>query len=84
SDGFGLTQLEAQSWKLPVISSRYCGDVVENGFNGLLLENVSATAISNVLNQLLHSPESLHAMSQNSRVDERFSLDSLATSLSSL
>jgi glycosyltransferase involved in cell wall biosynthesis len=84
SDGFGLTQLEAQSWKLPVIASRYCGDVVENGFNGLLLENISAMAISNVLHQLLHSPESLHAMSQNSRVDERFSLRSLAASLSSL
>ena len=84
SDGFGLTQLEAQSWKLPVIASRYCGDVVENGFNGLLLENISGTAISSVLHQLLHSPEALHAMSQNSRVDERFSLQSLAASLSSL
>lgn len=84
SDGFGLTQLEAQSWKLPVIASRYCGDVVENGFNGLLLENISATAISNVLHQLLRSPESLDAMSQNSRVDEQFSLHSLAASLSSL
>ena len=31
SDGFGLTQLEAQSWKLPVIASRNCGDVVTDG-----------------------------------------------------
>lgn len=84
SDGFGLTQLEAQSWKLPVIASRYCGDVVKDGVNGLLLENVSATAISNALHQLLRSPESLDAMSQNSRIDERFSLHSLAASLSSL
>lgn len=84
SDGFGLTQLEAQSWKLPVIASRHCGDVVENGFNGLLLENISGTAISNALHQLVSSPESLNAMSQNSRVDERFSLHSLAASLSSL
>jgi glycosyltransferase involved in cell wall biosynthesis len=84
SDGFGLTQLEAQSWKLPVIASGYCGDVVRNGFNGMLLENVSAAAITNVLHQLLRSPESLQAMSQNSCVDERFSLPSLAASLSSL
>lgn len=84
SDGFGLTQLEAQSWKLPVIASRYCGDVVKHGVNGLLLENVSATAISDAIHQLLRSPESLNAMSQNSRVDERFSLQSLAASLSSL
>jgi glycosyltransferase involved in cell wall biosynthesis len=84
SDGFGLTQLEAQSWKLPLIASRYCGDVVKDGFNGLLLENVSGTAIANVLHQLQRSPLSLNAMSQNSRVDERFSLHSLAASLSSL
>lgn len=84
SDGFGLTQLEAQSWKLPVIASRYCGDVVNDGFNGLLLENVSATAISNALHQLLRSPGSLDAMARRSRVDERFSLHSLAASLSSL
>src|SRR4051794_15627738 len=31
SDGSGLTQLEAQAWKLPVIASRYCGDVVRGG-----------------------------------------------------
>ena len=84
SDGFGLTQLEAQSWKLPVVASRYCGEVVKDGVNGLLLENLSPTKISNALYQLLRSPESLDAMSQNSRVDERFSLPSLAASLSSL
>jgi glycosyltransferase involved in cell wall biosynthesis len=84
SDGFGLTQLEAQSWKLPVIASRYCGDVVKDSFNGLLLENVSGTAISNVLHRLLRSPESLDAMSKNSRVEDRFSLPALAASLSSL
>src|SRR4029079_9404838 len=78
SDGFGLTQLEAQAWKLPVIASRYCGDVVKDGVNGVLLEDVSATSISNALHQLLRAPESLDAMSQNSRVDERFSLASLA------
>src|SRR6185503_119174 len=84
SDGFGLTQLEAQSWKLPVIASHYCGDVVQDGFNGMLLETVSATAISNVIHQLLRSPELLDTLSQNSRVDERFSLRSLAASLSTL
>ena len=84
SDGFGLTQLEAQSWKLPVIASRYCGDVVTDGFNGRTLESVSAGAIADVLSELLRSPETLHSMSENSRVDERFSLKSLAASLSNL
>lgn len=84
SDGFGLTQLEAQSWKLPVIASQYCGDVVTQGTNGRILENVSATAIADTLSELIRSPETLNAMSQNSRVDERFSLKSLAASLASL
>ena len=30
SDGFGLTQLEAQAWKLPIIATKFCGDVVQD------------------------------------------------------
>ena len=84
SDGFGLTQLEAQSWKLPVIATPFCGDVVTNGVNGVILETVSAGAIADTLHELLRSPETLQSMSENSHVDERFSLQSLAASLSSL
>ena len=84
SDGFGLTQLEAQSWKLPVIASRFCGEVVQHERNGLLLEEVSAQAIANVLSGLLRSPQRLAAMSQNSYVREDFSLPALASSLSRL
>jgi glycosyltransferase involved in cell wall biosynthesis len=84
SDGFGLTQLEAQSWKLPVIASRFCGDVVRHGHNGLVLEEVSGPAIAEALQQLLRAPERLQAMSENSGVDDRFSLNSLAAELSGL
>lgn len=84
SDGFGLTQLEAQAWKLPVITSRYCGEVVRDGFNGVVLEEVSARAIADVLREFLRSPEKLSAMSIRSGVDERFSLDRLASSLKQL
>ena len=65
SDGFGLTQLESQSWKLPVVASRYCGDVVRDGVNGVVLEEVSGWAIADVLLKFLHSPEMLKAMSAN-------------------
>jgi len=84
SDGFGLTQLEAQSWKLPVIASRYCGEVVRDGFNGLLLDEVSGESIANVLRQFLQEPHTLSAMSVRSSVDDRFSLKTLASSLKSL
>jgi glycosyltransferase involved in cell wall biosynthesis len=84
SDGFGLTQLEAQSWKLPLIASRYCGEVVRNGFNGVLLDEVSGEAIANVLRRFLQTPATLSAMSVRSYVDDRFSLQTLASSLRSL
>jgi len=81
SDGFGLTQLEAQAWKLPVIASRYCGDVVRDGVNGVVLEEVSGLAIAEVIGRFLRAPEKLSAMSVRSGVEERFSLHTLATSL---
>jgi len=74
SDGFGLTQLEAQAWKLPVIASRYCGEVVRDGFNGVILQEVTGRRIADVLQELLRSPEKLSAMSARCAVDERFSL----------
>jgi glycosyltransferase involved in cell wall biosynthesis len=84
SDGFGLTQLEAQSWKLPVIASRHCGNVVSDEVNGVIVKEVSGPAIANVLRRFLHSPEILSAMSGQSGVSERFSLRNLAASLASL
>ena len=84
SDGFGLTQLEAQAWKLPVIASRYCGEVVRDGFNGVILAEISGQAIADVLLQFLRSPESLCAMSMRSGVSDRFTLQRLASSLSNL
>jgi glycosyltransferase involved in cell wall biosynthesis len=84
SDGFGLTQLEAQSWKLPVVASRYCGEVVRDGFNGVILEEVSGQTIADALLSLVRSPETLSAMSVRSAVDDRFSLKMLAESLKGL
>ncbi len=84
SDGFGLTQLEAQAWRLPVIASRYCGEVVTHGVNGVILEEVSAHAIADVLLQFLRSPETLSTMSMRSGVTEQFTLRRLASSLSNL
>lgn len=84
SDGFGLTQLEAQAWKLPVIASRNCGDVVRDGVNGIVLEEVSGVAIAEVIRELLREPEKLSAMSIRSGVEERFSLGMLAKRLADI
>jgi glycosyltransferase involved in cell wall biosynthesis len=76
--------LEAQSWKLPVIASRQCGEVVRDGVNGVVLDEVSGEAIARVLLEFLRTPDLLSAMSANSGVGDRFSLTSLAWSLRNL
>lgn len=81
SDGFGLTQLEAQAWKLPVIASQFCGDVVQDGVNGLILRDVEPTTIAGSLRALAADPARLRALSSGAGIDERFSLDTLADNL---
>jgi glycosyltransferase involved in cell wall biosynthesis len=84
SDGFGLTQLEAQAHGLPVIASRCCGEVVKHGVNGLLLDEPVADAIVEAFRSCLADPSRLAAFSAASRIDDRFFLDSLAQNLLSL
>jgi len=74
SDGFGLTQLEAQAWKLPVIATAFCGDVVQHGRNGWVLPEITPLSIATVLRELLRDPSRLQAASDHSGLDERFNL----------
>jgi len=80
SDGFGLTQLEAQSWKLPIIATRYCGEVVEDGRNGLLLIEPTGTAIATAI-QRCFEPERLREFAANTVRPEKFSLTKVGTRL---
>lgn len=64
SDGFGLTQLEAQAWRLPIIASTACGDVVRDGVDGVRLAEVSGPSLVEVLRALAASPARLAAMSR--------------------
>ena len=81
SDGFGLTQLEAQAWRLPVIATPRCGEVVAHGRNGVVLQESSGTEIAMVLRDLLANPEKVAAMSRASAVDERHRSDRFVDSL---
>lgn len=66
SDGFGMVQVEAQAFRLPIIASRYCGQVVQDGVNGILLPEVTAVAIAAVLRRVAGAPELLSAFSRQS------------------
>ena len=80
SDGFGLTQLEAQVWNLPIIASRFCGEVVRHDINGLLLASVSAESIAGAIRLLLADPSRLQSMSTSATTAE-YSVDRLRAKL---
>jgi glycosyltransferase involved in cell wall biosynthesis len=63
SDGFGVAQLEAQASALPIIASRNCGNVVDNGQNGFLLKEISGQEIAKTLSYLVSNPALLTQMS---------------------
>jgi glycosyltransferase involved in cell wall biosynthesis len=81
SDGFGLTQLEAQAWSLPIIASRFCGEAVRDGQNGLLFENLTGGTIADVLRQCLANPELLAQLAAGSGNFEGHSLEELGERL---
>ncbi|MBD1862615.1 glycosyltransferase family 4 protein [Trichocoleus sp. FACHB-46] len=84
SDGFGLTQLEAQAWKLPTIASRFCGAVVKDGVSGLILQNVTGAAIAEALLFCLNNPQQLVNFSRQSTSMEHFGLATLQNNLQAL
>lgn len=84
SDGFGLTQLEAQAWQLPIIASRFCGAVVKDQVNGLILQEVTGQAIAAALQSCLENPWQLEVFAQQSTNTSYFSLSQLHRHLQSL
>ena len=67
SDGFGLTQLEAQAWGLPIVASPHCGAVVRHQVDGLVLEAVTGEAVAEAIRWCLGNPAALRDMSANAR-----------------
>jgi len=81
SDGFGLTQLEAQAWKLPIIASPFCGDVVRQGRNGWVLPQVTAHAIAGQLSACVRTPVLLAEAAIESQVEAPHTLSAVGASL---
>lgn len=77
SDGFGLTQLEAMNCSLPVIASANCGSVVENGRNGMVLKELTTSAIVSCMRSCLANPDSLKVWSEQCEVASRFSVETV-------
>jgi glycosyltransferase involved in cell wall biosynthesis len=84
SDGFAITQLEAQGYGLPAISSKCCGGVVENGRNGIILEEPSAACIAAAIRECVADPNRLQTLSAASFVQNEFTPDMLGQRLQEL
>ena len=85
SDGFGLTQIEAQAHGLPVIASRACGDVVTDGVDGFLLEAVAGEAIAATLRRYLARPSLVAQHASAAAISlPRFTPETVAAQLSAV
>src|SRR5206468_12526255 len=78
SDGFAITQLEAQAHGLPVIASKNCGKVVENGVNGIILDEPSAACIAHAVRDCIANPERLETLASGAGVRDKFTIEALA------
>lgn len=84
SDGFAITQLEAQAYGLPVISSKFCANVVEDGRNGIILHEPSAASIAAVIRDCITDPNRLQTLASHSHLQNEFTLDTLGQRLQEL
>ena len=84
SDGFAITQLEAQAYGLPVISSKCCGGVVENGRNGIILDEPSAACIAAAIRDCVADPNRLRTLAAASHVQNEFTTGMLGQRLQNL
>lgn len=81
SDGFGLTQLEAQAWKLPIIASSHCGKVITDQHNGLVLPEISADAIAQTIRYCYQTPKVLSNYADRAISTDSFQIKDLSRRL---
>jgi glycosyltransferase involved in cell wall biosynthesis len=84
SDGFAITQLEAQAHGLPVITSKFCGKVVENGLDGIVLEEPTAACIAAAVRDCIADTDRLQEFAAVSRLRDEFTVEALAERLQKL
>ena len=84
SDGFAVTQLEAQAHRLPIIASKFCGTVVENEINGIVLDEPSAACIAHAVRECILNPGRLAELAAASSVPDKFRIQVLAQQLQDL
>jgi glycosyltransferase involved in cell wall biosynthesis len=82
SDGFAITQLEAMSYGLPVVTTPCCGEVVTDGSDGFIVPPRDANALAKAIQRYLKEAELL-LQQRNAALAKvkQFTLDHLAANL---
>lgn len=76
-EGFGLVLLEAGAFSMPVVATRVGGipEIIDDAYNGLLIEPNDAAALTRALQKLLSDPDAARLLGQqlNQHVRDKFS-----------
>jgi len=82
SEGFAITQIEAMSFGLPVVTTPNCGDVVTSGKDGLIVPIRDPRTLADALLELHADRKHLRVMSDNALLKWRqFTLDHYAETI---
>jgi len=85
SDGFAITQLEAMSHGLPVISTPCCGEVVSDSVDGFIVPPRDEDTLAKTFLRYLSEPDLLQEQRRVAlEKSKQFTLERLATNLRSL
>lgn len=76
SDGFAITQIEAQSYGLPLIVSDKCGKVVKHNESGLIINPYDPEQIAESIKKYYNDSNLLSSHKRNAAINsKRFSFD---------
>lgn len=63
SDGFGMTQVEARGWKLPIIATPFCARIVKHDVNGFVIPKSDGILLAEAIRSLIIDPKTLRRLS---------------------
>lgn len=85
SDGFAITQLEAQKMGLPLLVTDRCGEVVIDGYNGKVISTVDEVGLVKEIEWFLENRDKYSELSKNSYENvKRFSEEEYSLNISKM
>ncbi|MEW4280520.1 glycosyltransferase family 4 protein [Priestia megaterium] len=84
-EGFGMVTLEAMSYGLPCIVNENCKSVVNNGYNGFIVEKGNTSALIDILKEVMDKKECIIELSKNAiQTSQEYTWDRYSDSLAAL